>query len=155
MIVILDNIRSIHNVGSIFRTSDAVGIKKIYLAGITPAPIDRFGLKNKALAKVALGAEESVEWEQVKYTVEVVKKLKKQGYKILAVEQDKKSINVFNFKIKKAKKYAVIMGAEVTGIEKNVLELVDEVIEIPMLGKKESLNVSVAFGIAIYQLTNN
>jgi len=153
MIIILDNIRSVHNVGSIFRTSDAVEIEKIYLCGITPAPIDRFGLKNKALAKVALGAENSVTWKQEKYILDVIKKLKKQDYKILAVEQNKKSISLFDFKTNKKERYAVIMGAEVDGISKDALKLADEIIEIPMSGKKESLNVSVAFGVIVYVLT--
>ncbi len=157
MIVILDNIRSIHNVGSIFRTADAVGAKKIYLGGITPAPIDRFGLENKALTKVALGAEKSVKWEKTDNISKVIDFLKKKEYGIVIIEQNKKAISIFDNKLSKFKKdkIAIIMGAEVDGVSKEILNKADYIIEIPMQGKKESLNVSVAFGIAVYQLINN
>ena len=149
-IVILDNIRSIHNVGSIFRTSDALGVDKIYLCGCTPTPKDRFGRARQDLAKVALGAEKDIAWEYCDDTKRIIKKLKKEGYKIIAVEQDNKSINYKKSKIKLP--VALIMGNEVSGIEKDVLKLADEILEIPMCGKKESLNVSVSFGIAGYQI---
>jgi tRNA G18 (ribose-2'-O)-methylase SpoU len=151
-IVILDNIRSIHNVGSIFRTSDALGIEKIYLCGCTPTPKDRFGRERQDLAKVALGAEKDVEWEYVKETKDIIKTLKKEKYQIIAVEQAKNSTNYKEVKIKYPT--ALIMGNEVGGIEKDILKLADVVAEIPMKGNKESLNVSVSFGIAGYEIFN-
>ncbi len=151
MIIILDNIRSIHNVGSIFRTADAVKAEKIYLCGITPAPIDRFGLENKALSKVALGAEKSVKWEKNSSTVTVIDSLKKRGYIVMIIEQDKKSISLFDLpKQRLSKNIAIIMGNEINGLSKTILKKADQIVEIPMLGKKESLNVSVAFGIVVY-----
>jgi tRNA G18 (ribose-2'-O)-methylase SpoU len=147
-IVILDNIRSIHNVGSIFRTSDALGINKIYLCGCTPTPKDRFGRERKDLAKVALGAEKDIEWEYIEKTKDIVKKLKKEKYQIIAIEQSKDSVEYRN--IARKGKVALIMGNEVGGIEKEILDLSDIIAEIPMVGNKESLNVSVSFGIAGY-----
>ncbi len=149
-VVILDNIRSVYNVGSIFRTSDALGIDKIYLCGCTPTPTDRFGRARKDLAKVALGAEKDIAWEYVKETKEIIKKLKKEKFQIIAVEQDKKSINFK--KIKPKYPLAIVMGNEVGGIDKKTLNLCDLIAEIPMMGNKESLNVSVSFGIAGYQI---
>lgn len=156
MMAILHNIRSNHNVGSIFRTADAVGCQKLYLCGITPAPIDRFGLPNKALAKVALGAEKTVLWEQAKSTLAVLEKLKQGGYTIIAIEQDKKAISLFSQSLKRLakRKIALILGAEVDGLPPKILAKADVIVEIPMRGKKESLNVAVAFGIAVYQLGN-
>lgn len=153
VIVILDNIRSTQNVGSVFRTSDAVGIEKIYLAGITPAPIDRFGLENKRLTKVSLGAEKSVKWTKVDATRKVLDDIKQEGYTAIAIEQDKNSISLFDFNKKiKYKKIALVLGPEVDGLTQETLQVCDYILEIPMLGKKESLNVSVAFGIAVYQI---
>ncbi len=151
-IVILHNIRSVENVGAMFRTADAVGIDKIYLTGHTPCPLDRFGRKRGDLAKSALGAEEFVSWEQKKSVFPLLTKLKKEGYKIIAIEQDKKSVDYK--KVKLQKKNVFIVGAEVTGIPKNVLNKCDVIAEIPMRGKKESLNVSVAFGIALFRICN-
>lgn len=155
MIVVLDNIRSVHNVGSIFRTSDAVGVEKIYLVGITPTPLDRFKMVNERLRKVALGSELIVPWSQEKDVVALAKGLKKSGYEIVALEQSKKSIPIFSGEIKifKDKKIALFLGAEVSGLSKQILQLSDYIIDIPMNGKKESLNVAVAFGVAAYQLT--
>jgi tRNA G18 (ribose-2'-O)-methylase SpoU len=158
MIVILDNIRSIHNVGSIFRTADALGVEKILLCGITPAPIDRFGLPNKALVKVALGAEQSVPWSKAGSTLEAMAELKQKKYTIIALEQDKRAISVFDLKDRsrdlafRRNKVALILGSEVEGIAQEILDKADFILEIPMRGKKESLNVSVAFGIAGYFL---
>ena len=149
-VVVLDNIRSVYNVGSIFRTSDALGISKIFLCGCTPTPTDRFGRSRKDLAKVALGAEKDIIWEYYSDTKNVLKKLKKEGFQIIAVEQDKKSVDLKKVKIKFP--IAVVMGNEVDGIDKKILALCDAIAEIPMLGNKESLNVSVSFGIAGYQL---
>ena len=155
IVVILHNIRSLHNVGSIFRTADAAGVSKIYLAGITPAPVDRFGKIRPQLAKVSLGAEKSVPWEAVKSSAEsrLIKKLKSDGFRILAVEQSEKSIQYHKLEVNGSRlKVAVIMGNEVKGLPKNILKISDEILEIPMRGRKESLNVSVAFGIVIFGL---
>ncbi len=155
MVVILYNIRSNHNVGSMFRTSDALGVEKIYLCGITPKPTDRFGRKNLALGKVALGAENYVQWEYFKSTTKLLDELKKKKYTILAIEQNKKSKLLHKIKIPKSKKTktALVFGNEVKGLPKIILKQTDKIIEIPMKGKKESLNVSVAFGIAIFKLS--
>ena len=151
MIVILDNIRSLFNVGSIFRTADAAGVEKIYICGITPTPIDRFGRIRPQLAKVSLGAEKTVEWEYAGSTSRLVDKLKKQKIKIFSVEQDKRSIPYFKPGIKAASnKIALIFGNEVRGVSKSVLKKSDKILEIPMAGKKESLNVSVTAGIIMF-----
>lgn len=131
-----------------FRTADAAGIDKIYLTGYTPAPLDRFGRKRKDLAKSALGAEEFVAWGQVESISKLISKLKREGFKIIAIEQDKNSIDYR--KVKLENQNAFIVGPEVTGIPKNILKLCDIIAEIPMRGKKESLNVSVALGIALF-----
>lgn len=151
-ILILHNIRSVENVGAMFRTADAAGINKIYLTGYTPAPLDRFGRKRGDLAKSALGAEEFVSWEQKKNIFPLLTKLKKEKFSIIAIEQDKKSIDYK--KIKTKEKNVFIVGAEVTGIPKNILKKCDVIAEIPMHGKKESLNVSVALGIALFRICN-
>ncbi len=148
--LLLDNIRSTHNVGSIFRTAETVGIKKIFCVGTTPSPIDRFGRKRADIAKVSLGAEDLMEWELVDDGDELVKKLKEDGFKIISVEQDKKSIDYKEVKIKG--KTLIILGNEVGGVSKGLLKLSDTIVEIPMKGKKESLNVSVAAGIILFRL---
>lgn len=145
----LHNIRSTHNVGSIFRTADAAGVSKIYLCGLTPAPTDRFGRIRKDIAKSALGAEKTVVWESVADIRSLVEKLKKEKVKIIGLEQDSKSVNYK--KIKFVKNTLIILGNEVDGIEKEILKACDEIIEIPMKGKKESLNVSVAAGIVLFK----
>jgi len=152
IIAVLDNIRSVHNVGSIFRTSDALGINKIFLCGCTPTPKDRFGRERKDLAKVALGAEKSIEWEYFKTTEEAIKKLKKEKFQIIALEQSENSIDYK--KVKAKNKIAIILGEEVHGLNKKVLDLADVVMEIPMRGIKESLNVSVSFGVAAFRIFN-
>ena len=151
-ILILHNIRSVENVGAIFRTADASGINKIYLTGYTPTPLDRFGRKRGDLAKSALGAEEFMLWEHKKLVCPVIAKMKRDGFQVIAVEQDKKSIDYKKVKLKN--KNVFIVGAEVTGIPKNVLEKCDIIAEIPMRGKKESLNVSVATGVALFRILN-
>lgn len=151
MIAILHNIRSMHNVGSIFRTADAAGIEKIYLAGITPAPLDQFGHKRQQLTKVSLGAEDYVAWEKVYCATRLIKKLKKKCYKIIVLEQSCDSIPYSKFHIQYSK-LALILGNEVRGLPKSILNLADKILEIPMLGKKESLNVAVAFGIIAFGL---
>ena len=149
-VVVLDNIRSVHNVGSIFRTSDALGVNKIFLCGCTPTPRDRFGRDRKDLAKVALGAEKSIEWEYSESTESAIKKLKKESVQIIALEQAENSVDYKKIKIKKDS--AIILGEEVKGLSKTILNLVDIVAEIPMRGIKESLNVSVAFGVAGFRI---
>lgn len=148
--VILDNIRSVYNVGSIFRTADALGIDKIFLCGTTPAPIDRFGRERKDLAKVALGAEKKVEWEYCKNTSDILKRLKKEGFEVIAIEQAKDSIEYKDIKPKYP--VVIVVGNEVGGIDKKILSLCDIIAEIPMKGAKESLNVSVAFGVAAFRI---
>ena len=151
-ILILHDIRSTINVGAIFRTADAVGIDKIYLTGYTPAPVDRFGRKRSDVAKSALGAEEFVPWEQKKNATSLISSLKKKGYFIIAIEQDKNSVDYK--KIKLTQKNVFLVGPEVTGLSKNILEKCDAIAEIPMRGEKESLNVSVACGIALFRILN-
>ena len=151
-ILILHNIRSVENVGAMFRTADAVGIDKIYLTGYTPTPLDRFGRKRKDLAKSALGAEEFVAWEQKKSISSLLLKLKKENYLIIGIEQAKNSVNYKKVKI--SNKNCFIVGAEVKGIPQSVLEKCNIIAEIPMKGKKESLNVSVALGIALFRICN-
>ena len=151
-ILILHNIRSVHNVGSIFRTADAAGVAKIYLTGYTPTPLDRFNRERKDFIKVSLGAESSVPWEAAMQLSPVLKKLKKDGYEIIAIEQSKTSTPLFDYK-PTGKKIAVVMGNEVLGISTQSLKYADHVLEIPMRGKKESLNVSVAAGSALFEIT--
>ncbi|HEY4478183.1 MAG TPA: TrmH family RNA methyltransferase [Candidatus Paceibacterota bacterium] len=147
-ILILNDIRSIENVGAMFRTADAAGIDKIYTVGYTPAPIDRFGRKRSDLHKAALGAEEYVAWEAVSSIATLINKLKKNRFQIIAVEQAPNSVDYR--KVKMGTKNAFIMGNEVTGVPKKVLDKCDVVAEIPMRGKKESLNVSVSCGVALF-----
>ncbi len=147
-ILILENLRSVENVGSIFRTADGFGVKKIVLVGTTPAPLDRFDRVRADLAKVALGAEKSVSWEVAK-SVEV-KKLKSEGYKVIALEQHPSSKRLKDFIA--PEKFALIVGGEVEGVSKEVLDGADDIVEIPMAGEKESLNVSVATGVALFHL---
>jgi 23S rRNA (guanosine2251-2'-O)-methyltransferase len=148
----LHNIRSVYNVGAIFRTADAVGVSKIYLCGYTPAPIDRFGRARKDVAKAALGAEKTVAWESVLEIEDLISKLKKEKFEVLALEQSENSINYKKAKIKT--KNLLILGEEVIGIEKEILKKCDQILEIPMKGEKESLNVSVAAGVALFSLAD-
>ncbi len=153
MIVILHNIRSLYNVGSIFRTADAAGVEKIYLCGITPTPIDIFGKSRPQLIKVSLGAERYVKWEKIKSTSKLIDRLKKDKYKIFTIEQSKKSIPYYKLKTKNSKqKTALVLGNEIKGLSQSILKRADKILEIPMRGKKESLNVSVAFGIVVFHL---
>lgn len=146
--VILHDIRSVHNVGSAFRTSDAAGVDKIYLTGYSPLPIDRFGRKRSDVAKVALGAEESIPWEHYDNIEDLIEVLKDEGVHITAVEQSKNSIGYKEFENKE--QTAFIFGNEVDGIPESVLKQCDSVVEIPMKGEKESLNVSVAVGVILF-----
>ncbi|MEI8269837.1 MAG: TrmH family RNA methyltransferase [bacterium] len=151
-ILILPDIRSALNVGAIFRTADAVGIDKIYLVGVTPRPNDQFGRVQKDISKSALGAEKTVSWEFKKSLPVLISKLKKDGYKIIAIEQDEKAIDYKKVKI--GEKNTFIIGTEVFGIPKNILQKCDVIAEIPMKGEKESLNVSVACGVALFRILN-
>jgi len=151
IIVILDNIRSIHNVASIFRTADGAGVKKIYLCGITPSPLSKFDKILPQFSKVSLGAEKYVVWEKYKSAFILIKKFKSENYKILVVEQSKKSVSYNqSIVIGQMSKIVLIFGNEVNGLSSKILRLADKILEIPMFGKKESLNVSVAFGIIVY-----
>lgn len=151
--LILHNIRSIYNVGSLFRTADAAGVIRIYLTGYTPAPIDRFGRQRSDLSKVSLGAEKTVSWKHAARLPPVIRNLKKEGYTILALEQDAHSANLFNFTMPDSvQKIALLAGNEVRGLSLQTLQSADHILEIPMRGKKESLNVSVAAGIALFAL---
>ena len=137
--------------GSIFRTADAAGVSKIILSGYTPSPFDRFGRARKDFSKVSLGAEQSVTWEVAEDIALTLEQLKKEGYALLALEQSKGSTPLFDFK-PESKNVALIVGNEVAGISPTVLALVDTILEIPMRGQKESLNVSVATGVALFTL---
>jgi tRNA G18 (ribose-2'-O)-methylase SpoU len=154
-VLILDNIRSVENTASIFRTGDGFGVSKIYLIGTTPAPIDRFGRKRSDFAKVALGAEEAVDWEHARSAVEVIKELKSQGFTVISLEQAPESKELNSYEAEKLESLALIVGNEVEGVSQEALDLSDEILEIKMRGKKESLNVSVSTGIALYALTND
>ena len=145
LVVILDNVRSLHNVGSVFRTSDAYCVKKVILCGITATP------PNAEIHKSALGAEFSVDWEYYKETTEAVNELKQAGYTMLAIEQAHDSINMDTFKAEKGNKYAVILGNEVKGVQQSVIDLSDGCLELPQFGTKHSLNVSVTAGIVIWE----
>lgn len=153
-VLILHDIRSIHNVGSIFRTADAAGVSELILTGYTPTPFDRFGRTRNDLAKVALGAEKSVPWEHAPEAAPRIETLKRDGFRIFALEQDPHSIPLSKFPMPKEKeKIALILGNEVDGIPSDLLALAEYILEIPMLGSKESLNVAVAAGIALYAIT--
>jgi len=145
--VICDNIRSLENIGSIFRTSDALGVSKIFLCGISGKP------PHHKISKTALGAEETVPFEYYKQTGRLIDKLKRDKIQIIALEQDKKAISYDKFKPKFP--LALIVGNEVKGVSKKILQKSDKIIFLPMYGKKESLNVSVSFGIAGYEIIKN
>ncbi len=149
-VLVLNNIRSVFNVGSIFRTAECAGVSKIYLVGVTPDPIDRFGRARKDLAKVALGAEKKILWEHAMDIGALIKKLKKDGFKIVALEQAEGSIDYKKFRPRFP--LALLLGEETRGLSKDILQKCDHVIEIPMMGDKESLNVSVAVGVALFRI---
>lgn len=146
LVCILDNLRSQHNIGSVFRTSDAFRVEEIILCGITATP------PNREINKTALGATESVKWRYVESTAEAVKKLRKNGFRILAVEQAENSLKLDDFRIHAGEKIALIFGNEVMGVSDEVMGLVDECLEIPQFGTKHSLNVSVTAGIVLWQM---
>jgi len=141
-VLILPNIRSGHNVGAMFRTADAAGVDKLYITGYTPCP------PHPQVDKVSLGAEKWMKWEYCKQTGKLLKKLRETGYNIVALEKNADSQNIFDWQ--PVFPLALVVGNEKTGVEKRLLKYCDAVVEIPMLGKKSSLNVSVAAGVAMY-----
>lgn len=145
LIVVLDNIRSLNNIGSVFRTSDAFLIEKIVLCGITATP------PHKDIHKTALGATDSVDWEYNKNTSDAISKLKNEGYIIASIEQTEKAVMLQNFKIEKNKKYAVVFGNEVKGVQQEIVDISDCAIEIPQYGTKHSLNISVSAGVVLWE----
>ncbi len=158
--VLLPDIRSAYNVGSVFRSADCFGIEKIYLSGTTPLPVDRFGRSNsgpqKEISKTALGAEKDILWEYVDDLNKFIRNKKRDGFTIISIEQDKNSISPEDFiKIGRGdsiRNILIIFGNEVNGIDKKILKKSDYIIEIPMKGNKESLNVSVCAGLIMYIL---
>lgn len=149
IITVLDNIRSMNNVGSVFRTSDAFLTEGIYLCGYTPQP------PHREINKTAIGATETVHWEYFEHTLDAVQKLKTEGYRIFGIEQVDTSISLeyFTAKISANDKVAIVMGNEVEGVDEDVLAQCDGCIEIPQFGAKHSLNISVAAGIVLWELT--
>lgn len=148
-VLILDNIRSVENTASIFRTAEGLGVSKIILVGTTPAPVDRFGRKRKDFAKVSLGAED-LPWEYAQTIVPSLKELKSDNFTIVSLEQDERSEDLKSYKA--PERFALIVGNEVEGVSKAALDMSDAIIEIDMMGLKESLNVSVATGVALFKL---
>ena len=146
LVVVLDNIRSLHNIGSVFRTSDAFRVECIYLCGITAVP------PHPEMHKTALGAEFTVDWKYVDNAIEAVDNLKKDGYTVYSVEQAEGSIMLEDIKLDPNRKYAVVLGNEVKGVQQEVIDHSDGCIEIPQYGTKHSLNVSVTAGIVIWDL---
>jgi 23S rRNA (guanosine2251-2'-O)-methyltransferase len=146
-IVVLDNIRSHNNIGSVFRTSDAFMVEKVLLCGITAIP------PHRDIQKTALGATDSVSWEYYSTTVLAVTELKKNGYIIIGVEQVEGSYELQDFTVDKGKKYAVVFGHEINGVSQEVIDLCDDCIEIPQFGTKHSFNIAVSAGIVLWELT--
>ncbi len=146
IVIIAHNIRSLWNVGSVFRSADCFGVEKIYLTGYTATP------PRREISKTALGAEEWIAWEQVEDPTTVIEKLRKQGYRIVALEKNKQSVDIASYKPEA--KTCLIIGHEVLGVSEELIKLSDDVVHIPMHGQKESLNVSVASGIALDRLRN-
>lgn len=146
-VVILDNVRSMHNVGAVFRTADAFKIVKVYLCGITPTP------PHREIHKTALGAEETVSWTHISDIRHLVQELQKEGYHVVAIEQAENCITLADFVTEDYTKIAVILGNEVEGVSQEAVDLADSVVEIPQYGTKHSLNVSVAAGIVMYEIS--
>ncbi len=146
---ILHNIRSIHNVASIFRTADAAGFDKLFLTGYTPGPIDRFGMPEQKFIKVSLGAEKNIAWEMKKNLSPLLNTLKKNGYSVVAFEQHPKALHYRTVSYQKP--FAIMLGNERVGLSARALQHADYIAQIPMRGKKESLNVSVVAGIAFFE----
>lgn len=148
LVVVLDEVRSLHNIGSVFRTSDAFLVNGIYLCGITATP------PHPEMHKTALGAEDTVDWIYRKHTLDAVKELHEQGYTVLAIEQVEGSTMLGDFQLDWEKKYAIVMGNEVKGVQQEVVDACDGCIEIPQYGTKHSLNVSVTTGIVLWEFAN-
>lgn len=144
-VLVLDNIRSAHNVGAAFRTADAFAIQKMVLCGITATP------PHREILKAAIGASQSMDWQYEKENVVAVKNLKEAGYKIIGIEQTSESISLENISVEKEEKYALVFGNEVQGIDNQLLPLLDYSVEIPQYGTKHSLNVSVCLGITLWE----
>lgn len=145
LVIVLDNIRSLHNVGSVFRTADAFRLQGVWLCGITACP------PAAEIHKTALGAEDSVSWEYFEDTLDAVKHLQREGYEVLAVEQVEGSLKLNTFRIDPAKRYALILGNEVKGVRQDVVDAADAALEIPQYGTKHSMNVSVTAGIVMWE----
>ena len=144
LVVVLDNVRSLHNVGSVFRTSDAYLVQRIFLCGITATP------PSAEIHKTALGAEDSVEWHYFPKTEDALQQLKNEGFVVLSVEQAKNSLSLTSLQLDADKKYAIVLGNEVKGVQQQVVDMSDGCVELPQYGTKHSLNVSVSGGIAIW-----
>jgi 23S rRNA (guanosine2251-2'-O)-methyltransferase len=144
--ILLDNVRSLHNVGSAFRTADAFRIEKIYLTGITGTP------PHREIQKTALGATESVLWEYMESSAQAAAALKSSGYKIVIVEQTTESIELHNFQVEPGAKYCLVFGNEINGVSEEVIEYADYALEIPQAGTKHSLNISVCLGIVVWDV---
>lgn len=147
--VLLDDVRSMHNVGSVFRTADAFLIKEVILCGITGRP------PHPEISKTALGAEESVDWRYEPSALDTVKEMKKKGWKVCVLEQAHGSVALQEFSVSPAHKYLLVAGNEVKGVSQEIVDISDVILEIPQNGVKHSLNVSVSVGIALWQLTKN
>lgn len=145
LIIVLDNIRSLHNVGSVFRTADAFRLQGVWLCGITACP------PAAEIHKTALGAEDSVSWDYFEDTLDAVERLQREGYEVLAVEQVEGSLKLNTFRIDPAKRYALILGNEVKGVRQDVVDAADAALEIPQYGTKHSMNVSVTAGIVMWE----
>ncbi|MEY4747270.1 MAG: hypothetical protein RLZZ416_319 [Candidatus Parcubacteria bacterium] len=148
--VLLHDIRSAHNVGSIFRTAEAAGVSRLYISGYTPLPQDRFGRVQKEIAKVALGAEHSLSWQRVASPKALISTLKRRGWTIIGVEQHPRSVDYRKCKL--ATPALFVFGHEVTGVSRSLLKACDAIVEIPMHGAKESLNVAVAAGVVLFSV---
>ncbi|WP_339686524.1 RNA methyltransferase [uncultured Nonlabens sp.] len=146
LVIVLDNVRSLNNIGSVFRSADAYRVEKIYLCGITAQP------PHKDIRKTALGATETIDWEYAENTIDIVNKLNLQGYTTCAIEQAERSQNLYNFSPAKGQKVAVVLGNEVKGVQQDVVDACKEVIELEQYGTKHSLNISVCAGIVIYDI---
>ena len=145
LVVVLDNVRSLHNVGSVFRSCDAFRIEAVYLCGITATP------PSAEIHKTALGAEDSVSWKYYESTLDAVEELKQQGYFVYSIEQVEGSQNMAKINLDRSKRYAVVLGNEVKGVQQEVVNASDSCLEIPQLGTKHSLNVSVTAGIVVWE----
>lgn len=154
IVVVLPNIRSAENVGAMFRTADAAGVSRIVLAGYTPSPIDRFGRARKDIAKAALGAEQTIPWKAVPTLAGAIDELKREGYFVVAIEQSTGATRLRDavLTVRTKENIAFVFGNEVTGLSSEDLALMDLVVEIPMYGKKESLNVAASCAVALYVL---